>query len=274
MIVQQNSNLINTLQDYLYFTTDKTKIIITLDDFKFIPDLNKVIPIEKIIKEKKITLSEFPFDDQNKLITIFLKKYNFIQKFVKTNYFDYEKMLKFWPKNERYLDYFKGLEPDIKTNNSTFYKLTKIDDFMLNYIGLMFFSAYSKIENSFNIVDKEYDFFTDVDLSINNFNIIKDIEQFFLQEFLVFIQTTYGTVFGSNIFGSNLKKFIQSKENYILFKQLEIEITSFIKDFKLLYNNIDLKNFQIIKINDYSYKINLAVIINEKSLGFSIVINS
>ena len=271
-----SQSILKTIFDNINFITDKTKIVITIDDFKYIPELSKVISFEKISKTGVITLSELTEQNQNKVIYIFLKKYNFIQKFNKYYYFDYTMMYEFWENLEYYNSYFRDKEPDliisINKEEHKLYKWDKIDFNMQNYIGLMFFSAFNKIKENYSINTKEYEYFTDINFNFNNYSIITDFKKFFLKEFYNFIKTNHGSVFGNYDFGSNLKNYIQSKKSLLLYEKIKADIVGFINDLSYLYKNvISLINFDIIDIDDYNIKIIVTISLNEEIINYEIL---
>ena len=273
-----NDQVLNTLMQNLNFTSDPSKLIITIDDLKYIPSLSKIISFEKIIQLKAITLDQIPYDKRPLVIFEFLKKYNFVQKYTKYYYFDYNKMLDFWPNLEYYQDVFKNLKPDLTITvdgkEHKLYQWDKIEDRDKIYIGYMFFSAFNKIKEKESPNTKEYLFFTDIGLDILNLGIIENFEEFFLKEFITFINTNFGSVFGDYSFGSNLKKYVQSKETTEVFDRIKLDIIGFISDLSLLYNNaIEFKDLIIEKIDDYSYKILVLVLINKKVIQIEIVKN-
>jgi len=268
--------ILKTVLENINFVTDPSKIIITIDDLKYIPELSKIISFEKIVQSKTVFLSDFHDIDKEKIIFIFLKKYNFIQKFEKKWYFDYTKMLEFWPNLSYYNQIFENKNPDyvITTNDKTyeFYVWDNIELYDKLYIGYMFFSAFNKIKEIEFINEKEYDYLTDIEFKSDNLNMIENFEIFFLKQFATFINTSNGDVFCDYSFGSNLKLYIQSKNNIFIFEKIKIDIAGFINDISILYNNaIELVDFSIKNINDYSIKINLIVKINQQFVKYEII---
>jgi len=263
------------------FISDPSKINISLNDLKYIPELTKVISFEKIISLKEITLNQIHKEKWPQLIYIFLNKYNFIQKFSGKKYFDYTKMLGFWDL-EHYKNIFKigdkEKEPDIKmiTNDEEhkFYLWDNISDNDKIYIGYMFFSAYNKIKNDQSINEKEYTYFTDINFQMGDYGIIENFKFFFLKQFKNFISTSNGSFFGDFSFGSNLKNMIQTKYKTENLSKLEMDISGFINDISLLYDNALKLNFVDIKtIDDYSIKVIVNVNLNEEILQFEIIKN-
>jgi len=273
-----NDQVLKTLMENLNFTSDPSKLIVTIDDLKYIPSLSKIISFEKIIQQKTITLDQIPHDKLPDLMFEFLKKYNFVQKFTKYYYFDYNKMLEFWPNLEYYQEIFKKLEPDltitIDNEEHKLYRWDRLEDNDKIYIGYMFFSAFNKIREKESPNTKEYLFFTDIYLDALNLGMIENFEEFFLKEFVTFINTNFGSVFGDYSFGSNLKNYVQSKELTTIFDRIKLDIIGFISDLSLLYNNaLEFKDLVIEKVDDYSYKIIVLVKINEKVIQVQIVKN-
>lgn len=267
--------IIKTVLENLNFINDPDKIIVTIDDLKYIPDLSKIISIEKIVKNKEITLSQLNYEKRLEVVFLFLKKYYFIQKFGKYYYFDYKKMLDFWPNLEYYKEIFKKLKPElsisIKNENHDFYKWDDLAGHDKMYIGFMFFSAFNKIKNNFYPNDKEYDYFTDIGLSIENMNMIDNFKNFFLKEFMIFINTDYGSVFGDYQFGSNLKKYIQTKDSVLVFDKIKLDIIGFINDLSVLYSGaITFKDLIIEQTYSFSYKITVVVSINNEVISLEI----
>jgi len=270
------TEILKTVLENISFTSDPSKIIITLDDLKYIPELSKIISFEKIVQSGNVTLSDFHDEDKEKIIFIFLKKYNFIQKFEKRWYFDYTKMLEFWPNLSYYNQIFENKDPDyvITTNDKTyeFYAWDNIELPDKLYIGYMFFSAFNKIKEMESVNEKEYEYFTDIEFKSDNLNMIENFEIFFLKEFATFINTSNGDVFCDYSFGSNLKLYIQSKNNIFLFEKIKTDIAGFINDISILYKNaIELADFSISMVDDYSLKINLLVKINQQFVKYEVI---
>jgi len=269
------TQIMEVLLDNISFTNDPSKVMITLDDIKYIPELSKIISFEKIVQNKYVTFENFHDTDKEKIIFIYLKKYNFIQKFEKKWYFNYTKMLDFWPKLSYYIQIFENKTPDFKIiSQGKEQKFYAWDDITLSdkiYIGYMFFSAFNKIKNTESINEKEFEFFTDIYLQAENLNMIENFEIFFLRQFSTFINTNNGVLFGDYSFGSNLKAYIQNKNNLFLIKKIENDIYGFINDLSILYNNsLELLNFGIKQPDDYSLQIILIIKINNEIVQFEI----
>ena len=269
------TQIMEVLLDNISFTNDPSKVMITLDDIKYIPELSKIISFEKIVQNKYVTFENFHDTDKEKIIFIYLKKYNFIQKFEKKWYFNYTKMLDFWPKLSYYIQIFENKTPDFKIiSQGKEQKFYAWDDITLSdkiYIGYMFFSAFNKIKNTESINEKEFEFFTDIYLQAENLNMIENFEIFFLRQFSTFINTNNGVLFGDYSFGSNLKAYIQNKNNLFLIKKIENDIYGFINDLSILYNNsLELLNFGIKQPDDYSLQIILIIKINDEIVQFEI----
>jgi len=270
-------SLIEKFSPDLFFTLDKDKIIITLDDLKNIPELQKYISLKQVILNGKIKLIDLTYENQNQVIIIFLKNYNFIQSFGNEDYFNYTKLKKLWPNNALLDQLFDIKQADlrIEINNETnyFFLFNKLSPEQINYIGLLFFSGFSKVEDSKEYVVKQYEYFTDVNFGPIDFNMITDFKQFFIDQFLTFINTNYQSVFCSNAFGSNLKHYIQTKKLSSYYEKITSDITGFINDFALLYKQtIELINFKIDSESEfYTVKITLIVKINEENVKFTFV---
>jgi len=269
-----SNEILKTVLDNISFTSDPSKIIITIDDLKYIPQLSEIISFEKIVQNKTLSLNEFNDLEKEKIIFKFLKKYVFIQKFNKKWYFDYTKLYNFWPDLEYYKQIFKT-DPDLKftTNDEehSFYLWENIKLHDKIYIGYMFFSGYDKIKNEESINEKEYTYFTDINFGLDNLGIIDNFEVFFLKQFSVFINTNHGSVFGDSSFGSNLKNYIQSKNRLETIDKIQSDIKGFVNDISILYNNaIQILNIKVTEIDEYSYVFNILLQLNEKKIEFTI----
>ncbi len=256
---------------------NKDDIVIKLSDLKSIPELSKYLSLTQIIKDKETKLIDYDFQTQNKIIIIFLKNYNFLQFINGDYYFNYSKLLKLFPNNVYLEQLFDTLTPDLEiTVNSEiidYYLLSKISDNIINYIGILFFTAYYKVENLKEFSIKEYEFFTDINFDYNDFGIIKDMKQFFITEFLNFIKTNNGSYFCSYDFGSNLRYLIQTKYIYDVFEKVFIDIKGFIQDLNIIYNNfLELIDFKIDNSKDYEIFIYISVKILEEEVAFRIVV--
>jgi len=268
-------NLQNQYSPELFFTLDKSKIIIKIDDIKRNQKLQKYIRLDKLLETEKIYLTDLSFKDQNEVIKLFLKEYNFIIKIANDEYFNYTKLYQFWKHNTYFIQYFSGMKPDLtikvndKENEEEYFHMDKIDSIMLNYIGVLFFSAYSKIENEKVFVQKTYDFFTDCYFDGYKFGVIEDFQEFFVKQFLTFINTTHGSFFGSYNFGSNLKNVLYSKEGK-LDHLAKMDIEGFVNDISVLYNTfLKLDYIEMSYSEDtYTLTINLGIILNDKQLDF------
>jgi len=262
----------------LFFNIDKSKIIITLNDLKFIPKLSEYIPLQKISQEKEIYLTDLSYENQNKVILLFLENYHFIQYFETEKYFNYTKLEFYWPNNVYLKQIFDNLfvDKEIEIDGITYkyYLVNKLKDQYINYIGVLFFSAYSKIKDEKNFVIKEYDFFTDSYFENSRTGLIENLKEFFVKELSIFIDTLYGNVYGSNSFGSNLKTYIQNKNSSIVLDKIYNDFSGFINDISLLYGEfIELHDLELNVIDDYSIQIILVVHFNDELLRFTIVKN-
>ena len=259
----------------LFFSIDKSKIIITMDDLKYIPQLSEYIPLQKIIKENEIYLDNLDFNIQNKIILLFLENYHFIQFFGSKKYFNYTKLEYYWPNNTYYHQIFDNLrvskEIDIEGVKYKYYLLDDINDYYLNYIGVLFFSAYSKIKDEKEFVEKEYDFFTDSYFENSKNGIIEDLKEFFIKQLSVFIDTLHGNIYGSNDFGSNIKTYIQNKSSNIILEKIYADFDGFINDISYLYGQfIELRDLEINQVDEYSIEIIIVIHFNNELLRFTI----
>jgi len=255
----------------------KDKIVIKLSDLKSIPELSEYISLTQIVEDKETKLIDYDFQTQNKIIEIFLKNYNFLQFINGDYYFNFTKLQELFPHNVYLSQIFQSYTPDLEINiNDKTYKYyiwSKINDNIKNYVGVLFFTAYYKVENFKEYAIKEYEFFTDVNFDFNDFSMITDMKQFFITEFLGFIKTNNGSYFGSYDFGSNLKYLIQTKYIYEVFEKVFLDIKGFIHDLNILYGNfLELLDFKIDDSKDYEIVLYISVKIKEETLAFRIVV--
>jgi len=139
------------------------------------------------------------------------------------------------------------------------------------YVGILFFSAFSKIKEEKSLVQREYDFFTDINFTINDYSMITSFKNFFVQELVAFINTSNGDVFGSYQFGSGIKDLIQSKS--LEYNTVKNKLKGFIKDFAILYEEaFELDDINI-DLNEYTLTIEIKVYLNKKHLVFKIIKN-
>jgi hypothetical protein len=256
---------------------DKEKIIIKLEDLKSIPELSDYVSMIELIKKKETKLIDYDFNTQNKIIKIFLINYNFLQFINGDYFFNFTKLKKFFPNNVYYEQVFNTMTPDlvIDINNEKiyFYKWEKINDNIKNFVGVLFFTAFYKIENFKEYAKIEYNYFTDIEFDFNNFNLITDMKQFFITEFINFLYTNSGQFFGSYDFGSNLKLLVQTKSFHNTYEKIYFDIKGFINDLNVLYNDfIELLDFKIDTSIDYQIKIFVFVKINNDKLGFNVIV--
>ena len=255
---------------------DKDKIVIKLEDLKSIPELSNYISLNQILKNKETKFVDYDFKTQIEIIKIFLKNYNFLQYINGEYYFNYSKLKKLFPDNVYLSQIFNSLTPDLEiTINDEIYEYyiwSKISDNIKNYVGVLFFTGYYKIENFKEFAIKEYEFFTDINFDFNDFSMITDMKQFFLTEFMAFIKTNNGNFFGSYDFGSNLKYLIQTKFIYDVYEKIYADVRGFISDLNLLYDNfLTLIDFKIDSDNDYDLILYIVISINDETVAFRII---
>jgi hypothetical protein len=246
---------------------DKNKIIITLSDLKTIPQLSEIISLNQIIKTGETKLVDYDYETQNKIIEIYLKNYGFLEFKNGSYYFNYTKLKKYFPNNIFYNQLFSDIEPDIIISNTLdtkeinfknikkdckdcimFYKLNKLSKEVLNYIGILFFTAFYKMENFSKYAKIEYDYFTDINFEFNDFSIITDMKEFFLTHLLTFLKMNNSQFFGSYNFGSNVKYYIQTKFLNDIYEKIYADINGFISDLNKLYDNFLTINYVKIDI--------------------------
>ena len=260
---------------------DKNKIVIKLDDVKNTPELLNLISSSQIIKNKEVYLTDYPFETQNKIIKIFLQNYYFLQFINGDYYFNYSKLQKLFPNNVYLSQIFDNMEPDLiiqkiiegKNEEFKYYIFEKLNSSIINYIGVLFFIGYYKIENFKEYSVIEYNFLTDINFELNDFGLITDMKTFFLSEFLTFLRTNTGSFFGSNSFGSNVKYLIQTKNLGDVSEKVYLDIKGFINDINVLYGDfIDLIDFKINNSEDYELFIFITISINNEIMGFRVVV--
>ena len=74
----------------------------------------------------------------------------------------------------------------------------KNNDNIKNFVGVLFFTAFYKIENFKEYAKIEYNYFTDIEFDFNNFNLITDMKQFFITEFINFL---FSAIISTSIVG-------------------------------------------------------------------------
>jgi hypothetical protein len=256
---------------------DKNKIVIKLEDLKAIPELSKYISMIQVIKEGETKLVDYDFETQNEIIKIFLINYNFLQFINGDYFFNYTKLKKYFPNNVYLEQIFNSIKPDLVINTDSeeirFYKWSNLSDNIKNYVGVLFFTAFYKIENFKEYAKIEYNYFTDIEFSFNDFSLITDMKKFFITEFINFLYTNNGQYFGAYDFGSNLKRLVQTKAFQETYEKIYFDIKGFINDLNILYGDfIELLDFKIDTSVDYELKIFVYVKINEERLGFNVVV--
>jgi len=268
-------------------TLDKDKIIIKKEDLKTIPSLSKYISLKNILLSGTVYLKDYDLETQNNIIYLFLKEYNFISLIGNKEYFNYTKMQKLWPQNVYFNQIFQskeayvvdvqviGEDGNYENQGYSFYKYNELSKYEINYIGVLFFSGYSKIEKETSFVIQEFTGFTDTSFDFNNFSMYTNLKEFFIQEFIVFLNTTKGSVFGDYSFGSGLKQMIHAKKLQKYYDYMIHDITGFINDISVLYGTfIELKKFSLEEPDNYSVKLKLEIHFNKEILEFNLVLNN
>jgi len=291
-LIQFEENITNqtlTIHDFppdTFRDIDKDKIVITKDDLKVMPSLTNFISIKHMLESDKVKLADYDINTQNEIINIFLKEYGFIQLILNDLYFNYTKLEKLWPQEVYLQQMFHskkatvyevqtiGEDGEYTTEEYKFFKIKDLNYYELNYVGILFFVGYSKTEKEVEFVIQEFEAFTDTRFDFNDFSMYKNLKDFFINQFIVFLNINNGGVFGCYEFGSNVKQLVQSKKLTTYYNKLASDIEGFVTDISLLYGGfIKLEG---ISFNDYDYEIQIQIRIKfeKETLQFNLKLNT
>lgn len=257
---------------------DSNKIIITKNDYNYIPSLSRFIPVIKFTERDYVYLNEFNNSSKSNIIREYFIKYNIVQR-IPSMYFDYTSIRNFYPSDEKLndiLNKYKDLSNQYTINGDTIYYVKNGNEYILYselsknfddlfYLGTLFFFAYNKIKDDINYHVFQSDYMSDIN-SLTSITPIQNIKDFLFQELKVFIMLSPGSIPFCNGFGSTVSNLVQSKNIDIYLEQSVLEIKSFIEDFSVIYDNsITFKNI-LFNVNDRELEISVIVSINNENI--------
>ena len=252
---------VDSLKNTNYLNLNETSIYVHKNDLINIPSLARFLTLESFLNSDKIDIS----NHHNKIQiihTIMFDKKVLIEK-NKVLYFDFFKLLPIYQNiftaNQIFSDYSKqheliyGLEV---------ISLDKFTDTELDILYKAFMNNVNRLEIHREIYIEPTKFLKDISYDVHSFTKIKDVRQFVLTQFKIYLSTQLGSIPFNNEFGSIIKKLLQKKSTQDVFDLIEDEIRSFVAGLNSVYKSDETFSVKVDKIQ-----------IEENTRGFSIVVN-
>jgi len=218
----------------------------------------------------EIKLSDLTLTQQNDVGTLFLEKYNYTIEYNNKTFLNYAACKMLFAEldvvtkyiNVAYFQTQNQLKNDTSSNltNDNVVDISTINTNNYNILILNFFALKFRNYDSFDKYIEPSETLFDVNIDYGEYSKELSSQAFLLKQFSRYLRIRDDQIPFSNGFGSNIKAFIQRKNEDITKTLIKEDISSFMTTMSTIYNtNFKLVNIELIEKGDYALNLTVKV---------------